>query len=94
MAMGRTGENDVLQARQLPADGLDDTRVGMAEEIDPPGRNGVDVGASLPIIEVNPLTTVDKDGRIDFVILHLGAGMPDPHGFLPGNVRHEHILFR
>ncbi|OLN28647.1 hypothetical protein DVDV_1522 [Desulfovibrio sp. DV] len=40
------------------------------------------------------MTPVDKDGRMVLVVLHLGTRMPDPHGLLPDNVRHEHILFR
>jgi len=92
--MGKAGKNDMLQAGELLADGPDDTRVGVAKQIDPPGGHGVDIGSALPIVEVNSLTTVDKDGRMGLVILHLGAGMPDAHGVPPGTIRHEHVLFR
>ncbi len=74
--VGEAGEDHVLEAPHLPADRGIDARVGMPEEIHPPGTDGVDIALAVEVFEPHALGLADGDHRQVLVILHLRAGMP------------------
>ena len=48
----------------------------MAEQIDPPGADGIEITVPVEIFESHSLATANRHQRQPFVIFHLGAGMP------------------
>ncbi|MCY1356155.1 hypothetical protein D9M69_425970 [compost metagenome] len=77
--VAESGEDHMLQLVHLVLDALVDARVGVAEDIDPPGADGVQVAFALEVFQPDPLAAADRHHRQAFVILHLGAGVPE-HG--------------
>ena len=75
--MGEAGQHDVFQRVQLLLEGVADARVGVAEEIDPPGADAVEVAAAIHVVEPGAFATLDRHQRKLLVVLHLGAGVPD-----------------
>ncbi|KPW99466.1 hypothetical protein ALO79_200021 [Pseudomonas syringae pv. castaneae] len=74
--VAETGEDHMLQLVDLVLDSLVDAWVGMAEYVDPPGADGVEVALAFKIFQPDALTALDGDQRQLFVVFHLGAGMP------------------
>ncbi len=74
--MAETGENHVLQLIDLILDALVDPRVGVAEHVDPPRADCVEVALAFEIFEPDAFAALDRDQRQLFVVFHLGAGMP------------------
>ena len=50
--------------------------MAVAEEVDPPGADAIQVAASFGVVEPGALGTRDGDGGRGLVPLHLGAGVP------------------
>ena len=72
------GEHDVFQRVELFAQGAIDARVAVAEEIDPPRTDAVEVAIAVKIVQPRALATGDRDQRqVALVLLHLRARMPD-----------------
>ena len=74
--MAETGEDHVFELIDLILDALVDARVGMAEHIDPPGADGIEVALAFEVFQPDTFAALDRDQRQLFVIFHLGAGMP------------------
>jgi hypothetical protein len=92
--MGETGEDDVLEAVQLCPHRRIDPRVGMAEQIHPPGADGIEVALAREVGQPDTAPTLDRDHRQQrVVVLHLGTGVPHmrevtlPPGAIAGGVR-------
>ena len=77
--VGEAGEHHVLEAVQLLADPRVDPRIGVAEHVDPPGTDRVEVALAFEVFEPDAFAALDRDQRQLFVVFHLGAGVPD-HG--------------
>src|SRR5690606_5316536 len=75
--MGETSQNDVLQLADLLLYRGADARVAVTEEVDPPGADRIDVAVALKVVQPNPFAPFDGDHRKGFMVLHLGAGVPD-----------------
>ncbi len=76
--MGEAGEDDLLEAPQLLGHGGVDARIRVAEQIDPPGADRIQVALAGEILQPGSLTAADRDqGQVLLVILHLRAGVPD-----------------
>ena len=74
--MGEAGEDHMLEPVELLAHRRVDPRVGMAEEIHPPGADGIEIAPAFEVLEPHALATPDRDHRQLLVILHLRARMP------------------
>ncbi len=74
--VSESGEDHVLELPQLFGERRIDARVGMPEEIDPPGAHGIEIAFAVEILEPRPRTASNRDHRQGFVVLHLRAGMP------------------
>ena len=75
--MGRAGQHHVFDFAKLVDDGRIDTRVAVAEQIDPPARYGVEVAVSIHIDQPRALTARNRQWGCAFQLFHLRAGMPD-----------------
>ena len=75
--MGEAGQHDVLQRVELGLEGVADARVGVAEQIDPPGADAVEVAPAVHVDEPRALAPGDRDEGQLLVVLHLGARVPD-----------------
>ena len=77
--VGETGQNDVFQPVQLILERGVDTRVSMAEQVDPPGADSVQVASIVEVVQPCAIPASDRYQRqcAGFVIFHLGAWMPD-----------------
>ncbi|MCY1422362.1 hypothetical protein D9M71_380390 [compost metagenome] len=69
----------MLQLVDLVLDALVDARIGVAEDVDPPGADGIQVAFALEVFQPDPFAAADGHDRQAFVIFHLGAGVPE-HG--------------
>ena len=74
--MAEAGEDHVFQLVDLVLDALVDTRVGVAEYVDPPGTDGVEVALAFEVFQPYAFTAFDGHQRQLLVVFHLGAGMP------------------
>ena len=74
--VGETGEHHVLQGVELGFEGGADARVGVAEEIDPPGADAVQVTSPVHVEQPGAFTPGNRDEGELLVVLHLGAGVP------------------
>ncbi|MNF63687.1 hypothetical protein D3C84_453950 [compost metagenome] len=74
--VAESGENHMLQLIDLVLDALVDPRVGMAEDVDPPGADRIEITFAFEVFEPDAFAALDRDQRQLFVIFHLGAGMP------------------
>lgn len=74
--VAETGEDHVFQLIHLVLDALVDARVGVAEHIDPPGTDGIEVALAFEVFQPYAFATFDRDQRQLLVVFHLGAGMP------------------
>ena len=66
----------MFQLFQLRLNGFVDTRIGMAEQIHPPGADGIKVTLTVEVFQPHPLTAANGYQRQLLVIFHLSAGMP------------------
>src|SRR5476649_542522 len=53
-----------------------DARVGVAEQVDPPRADGVEIAAAFVVVQPRALAVADRDQRHGFMMLHLGARVP------------------
>ena len=74
--MAETGEDHVLQLIDLILDTLVDPWVGVAEYVDPPGTDGIEVALAFEVFQPYAFTALDGHQRQLLVVFHLGAGMP------------------
>ncbi len=74
--MTETGKNHVFQLVDLILDALVDARVGVSENVDPPGTDSVQITLALEVFKPYAFTTLDRYQRQIFVVFHLGAGVP------------------
>jgi hypothetical protein len=82
------GEYHVLYLFELFAYRGIDARIGMAEQIDPPRADAIDIAPAREVLEPNALATANRDHRERFVILHLRAGVPHVRQIPRGPVAH------
>ena len=54
-----------------------DVRVAVAEQIDPPARNRVEIAPPFRSDQPRPLAARDRERRPSLQVLHLGTGVPD-----------------
>ncbi|MNZ24435.1 hypothetical protein D3C78_415830 [compost metagenome] len=74
--MTETGEDHVLELVDLVLDTLVDAWVGMAEDVDPPGADGIEIALAFEVFQPHAFATLDRNQRQFFVVFHLGAGVP------------------
>src|SRR5690606_34508261 len=74
--VGDAGEHHVFQAFQLLADARVDARVGVAEDIHPPGADRIQVTFAVEVLQPDTGGLTNRYQGQAFVILHLGAGVP------------------
>ena len=58
--MGEAGEDDMFQLLGLPGNGRGDVGMGVAVDVDPPGRDPVDQDAAVGQVEVGALGARDR----------------------------------
>ena len=76
--MGEARKNHVLELIDLRMQRGIEPGVGMAEQVDPPGADGIQVALALEVFQPHALAAADRNQRqVLLVILHLRAGMPD-----------------
>ena len=71
------GEDRVLEALELLAHRGVDARVGVAEQVHPPGADAVEVALAGEVLEPHARSRAQRDHRHGLVVLHLRARMPD-----------------
>ena len=76
-AVGEAGEHHVLELGELRGQRRVDPRVGVAEQVDPPRSDRIEVAAPVVVVEPGPGRARDRDRRRLLVLLHLRAGVPD-----------------
>ena len=54
-----------------------DPVAGMAEDVDPPGTDRIQVSLAVEILQPDAFAAADRNQRQLLVIFHLGAGMPE-----------------
>jgi len=74
--VGEAGEDVVGDALRLLLQGAVEARMVVAEQVDPPGGDAVDVAPAVHVDEPGALAAGDGDGRLQLMVLLLGAGMP------------------
>ncbi|MNQ72515.1 hypothetical protein D3C85_872230 [compost metagenome] len=74
--MAEASEDHMFQLIHLVLDPLVDPRVGMAEDVDPPGADRIEITFAFEVFEPHAFAALDRDQRQLFVVFHLGAGMP------------------
>ena len=66
----------MLELLGLRGDGGADARMGVAEEIDPPRADGVEVAFAVEVLEPHPAAAADGNRRQVLVVAHLRARVP------------------
>ena len=74
--VSEAGEDHMFELAQLLRERRIDARVGMPEDIDPPGTHGVEIAFAVEILEPRSGTASNRDHGHGFMVLHLRAGMP------------------
>lgn len=74
--VAETGENHVLELVDLVLDALVDAWVGVAEHIDPPAADGIQVTLAIEVLEPYAFAVLDRDQWQLLMVFHLGAGVP------------------
>ena len=75
--MCKAGEYHVFQLFRLFPDCLIDARIGMTEQVYPPGTDRIDIAMTVIILEKNTLAFTNWNHWQRFVVLHLRTWMPD-----------------
>jgi hypothetical protein len=75
--VGEAGQHRMLQHVELFTQRRVDARVGMAEQVHPPGADRIQVAVALMVIQPHAAAMADGNQRHGFVVLHLGARVPD-----------------
>ncbi|MNC84557.1 hypothetical protein D3C83_01130 [compost metagenome] len=75
--MAAPGKQDVLELPELVRDCGIDARMAVAEQVDPPRADGVEVATAVEIVEPAAFAASHRNERQPLVVLHLGAGVPD-----------------
>ena len=76
--MREAREDHMLQLPDLLNQRRVESRVGMAEQVDPPGTDRVQVPIAVEVLQPHAFAAAYRDHRqIRLVILHLRAGVPD-----------------
>ncbi len=72
-----SGEDHLLETSELCGDGRVDPSVGVAEQVDPPGADRVQVALAGKVLEPHALPAANGNERqLSLVVLHLGARVP------------------
>ena len=74
--MGEAGEHYVFQAVELLADALVDARIAVAEHVDPPGTDRIQIAFAVEVLQPHAVAAPDRDQRQALVVFHLGARVP------------------
>ncbi len=74
--MGEAGQHRVLELVELVLQRRVDARVGVAEQVDPPGADRVQVAFAVVVVQPGAAPVADRDQGHAFVVLHLGARVP------------------
>ncbi|MNH17182.1 hypothetical protein D3C79_768430 [compost metagenome] len=74
--VAETGEDHMLKLVDLVFDALVDPRVGVAEDVDPPGTDSIEVTLAFKVFQPHTFAALDRDQGQVFVVFHLGAGVP------------------
>ncbi len=75
--MGEAAEDDVLQSIELLLDPLIYVGIGVAEDVDPPGADRIQIAVAIEIVQPYAFAPLDRDYGHVLVVLHLGAGVPE-----------------
>ena len=75
--MGGARQHHVFDFAELVDDGRINARIAVAEQIDPPAGNGIQVAVSVLIDQPRALAARNRQWRRGLQVFHLGAGMPD-----------------
>ena len=77
--VGEAGEDHLLQRASLVGQGGGDARIGVAEQVDPPRADPVEVAPALGVDQPGAFAARDRHHRHGAfaVVVHLRAGMPD-----------------
>jgi len=75
--VAEVAEDAVSHLLRLTAEGLVEVLVAVAEEVDPPGGDGVETAPPLDVVEPDAPAAVDDKGRVGLVVFHLRTGVPD-----------------
>ncbi|MNV28823.1 hypothetical protein D3C71_1200260 [compost metagenome] len=75
--VGKARQHHVVELAQLVHQRGLDVWVAVAEQVDPPGADAVQVALPIGAVEPRALGARNGHGRLGFVPLHLGAGVPD-----------------
>jgi hypothetical protein len=71
------GEHGVFERIELIFEGCVDARIRVTEQVDPPGADRVQIAVVCAVVEPRALAARNRDERQAFMVLHLGAGVPD-----------------
>ena len=80
------GQKYVLEPSELRGERGVDTRVGVAEQVDPPRADRVQIAPPVVVVEPGARAACDRHHRQPLVVLHLGAGVPDDFEIAPHEV--------
>jgi hypothetical protein len=70
------GKHDVFERIELFVQRGVDARIGVAEQIDPPRTDCIEITAAFVVIQPDAATARDRQQRQRLVLLHLRARMP------------------
>ena len=66
----------MFQAVQLPLNRITNSGIGVTEQVNPPGANGVEISLALEIFQPYALAAANGNQRQLLMVLHLCARMP------------------
>ena len=75
--MGEAGQHDVVERVELLVERRLDARMAVAEQVGPPGADGIQIAVAVEILQPGAFAAADGHQRQGLVQLHLGARMPD-----------------
>ena len=71
------GQHRVLELVELILQRRIDARIGVAEQVDPPRADRIQITLAVGVVQPDAATVADGDQRHRFMVLHLRAWMPD-----------------
>ena len=74
--VGEAGKDDVFQQVELVVQSRIDAWIRVTEQIHPPGAYRVEVPLAVEVLEPHAFAAPDRYRREGFMVLHLGAGVP------------------